>query len=139
MTRKFRLVVAILATMAATLAGATTKGNNAKNTAADAKPATEISNNDSQRTVFATTSNGHKVKYVYGADAKGRVSTKVGYVLDKDTNKWQPICAYSICYTDAETILSYAEYDSMKKTFTHKPQQVRFDAKAYPELMKMPE
>ena len=77
-------------------------------------------------------------KYEFNLDGSGRVSTKVSYRKD-NMNNWAPISAYSVFYGNDETILTYAEYNPSTKIFNLRPQQTRFNAVDYPEIIKVPQ
>lgn len=78
-----------------------------------------------------------KMKYEFNLDAQGRVATKVSYVMNY-CDKWAPIAAYSVFYGETETVLTYAEYDHSRKTFTRNPKQVRYNAADYPVIIRVP-
>lgn len=80
---------------------------------------------------------GMNKKAVFNLDGMGRVSTKVSYKMN-DLNAWSPVSVYSVFYGEEETVLTYAEYDYVNKTFTRNAQQVRYNANEYPEVIKVP-
>lgn len=78
------------------------------------------------------------MKYEFNLDGSGRVSTKVAYKKDKK-NDWTPISAYSVFYGEEETILTFAKYNPYTKVFNYKPQQTRYNAQEYPEIIRVPQ
>lgn len=80
---------------------------------------------------------GMNKKAVFNLDGMGRVSTKVSYKMN-DLYAWSPVSVYSVFYGEEETVLTYAEYDFVNKTFTRNAQQVRYNANDYPEVIKVP-
>lgn len=79
----------------------------------------------------------HTMKFEFNLDAAGRVETKVNYIGSDD--KWSPVSAYSVFYGEKETVLTYAEYNVLTKTFTRNPKQVRYNATEYPEIIRVPQ
>jgi len=80
---------------------------------------------------------GTNKKAVFNLDGMGRVSTKVSYKKNS-LNDWNPVSAYSVFYGEDETVLSYAEYDNVRKSFTLNAQQTRYSATEYPEIIRIP-
>lgn len=80
---------------------------------------------------------GTNKKAVFNLDGMGRVSEKVSY--EKNIlNNWKPISAYSVFYGETETVLTYAEYDDINKTFTLNAQQTLYPASEYPIIINVP-
>lgn len=75
-------------------------------------------------------------KLEYNLDGKGRVASKVVYAGHNDG--WSPVSAYSVFYGEKETVLTYAEYDDVHKTYTRNPKQTIYDANEYPEIIRVP-
>lgn len=82
---------------------------------------------------------GRDNKYEYNLDDKGRVSTKVSYAAKDFGRGWTPIAAYSVFYGEEETVLTYAEFNPTTGVFNLNPQQKRYNAKEYPELIRVPQ
>lgn len=90
------------------------------------------------RVVLATNDKGEDMKYEYETDSKGRVKSKIGYKWNHKAVKWQPVNAYMVFYSDSETVLTYADFDASRGTFTKNPQQIHFNAYDYPEIIMLP-
>lgn len=80
---------------------------------------------------------GSRKKAVFNLDGMGRVSTKISYKKN-DFNSWSPLSAYSVFYGEEETVLTYAEYDDVHRTYTRNVQQKRYNASEYPIVIKVP-
>ncbi len=132
-TKFFSAFVAMMMTVVTMSANNTKKENPASPD--NVLPAVTVVASANQKTVEVFGKN--HMKYEFNLDNLGRVSTKVSYVKTI-TNKWIPISAYSVFYGENETILSYAEYDSDRKTYSLNPQQSRYNASEYPEIIPVP-
>lgn len=100
--------------------------------------AVEVSNS-TNRSMVQITVDGKMVKYDYILDNEGRVINKVASRWNDDYSEWTPVAAYSVVYTEDETVLSYAKYNSFSKTYTTDVKQTRFNAKDYPIVIRVPE
>jgi len=135
MTTKFFAAIAAMMMTVATMSA----NNNTKNEASASSDDNTLPN----VTVVAKSNKSVEVMYgtdkkaVFNLDGMGRVSTKVSYKKN-DLNAWNPVCAYSVFYGETETVLSYAEYDNVRKTFTLNAQQTRYSATDYPEIIRVP-
>ena len=100
--------------------------------------AVEISNS-SKRAMVQTSEDGKVYKYEYILDNNGRVVNKIASRWNDDNSEWTPVSAYSVVYTNTETVLSYAKYNSMTKTYSSDVKQTRFNASEYPIVIRVPE
>jgi len=132
-TKFFSAFVAMMMTVA------TMSANNNKETSATPDdytlPGVTVVATGSQK-VIETIGTNH-MKYEFNLDNLGRVSTKVSYVMKKKDH-WTPISAYSVFYGEEETVLTYAEYDRVSKSFTLNAKQVRYNASEFPEIIRVP-
>lgn len=90
------------------------------------------------RTMFQTVNSGATYKYDFILDDEERVINKITSMWNSSTNAWQPLSAYSVVYTKDETVLSYAKYNNVRKTFSNNVQQTRYNASEYPVIISVP-
>jgi len=133
---KTRFFAAFVAAMMAITMNANNKENNSQVSAPDDNTLPNV-------TVVAKSNKSIEVMYgtnkkaVFNLDGMGRVSEKVSY--EKNIlNNWKPISAYSVFYGETETVLTYAEYDDINKTFTLNAQQTLYPASEYPIIINVP-
>jgi len=133
-TKFFAAIAAMMMTVATMSAN-----NNNKETSATPDdytlPGVTVVATGSQKVI--ETFGANHMKYEFNLDNMGRVSTKVSYVMKKK-DQWTPIAAYSVFYGEEETVLSYAEYDNVRKTYTRNAKQVRYNAAEFPEIIRVP-
>lgn len=91
------------------------------------------------RTMIQTTDNGFTYKYDFILDTEGRVINRVTSTWNDKNHSWSPLAAYSIAYTNDETVLTYAKYNKHSKTYSKDVQQKRYNASEYPILFNIPE
>ncbi|MCR5312264.1 MAG: DUF3836 domain-containing protein [Bacteroidaceae bacterium] len=91
------------------------------------------------RSTVVNSTDGKTYKYDYILDANGRVVNRVKYTWNTDKTSWKPVAAYSVVYTDSETVLSYAKYNEYSGTFSTNAQQTRYKASDYPVVISLPE
>jgi len=104
----------------------------------DAKVTVEtIQNNPQQKVVRVTNSKNMDHKYEYNLDDQNRVVNRICYSKD-DAGNWTPYAAYTATYTNDESVLSYAEYDSVSKTFTKNAEQARYNKADFPVVLVLP-
>lgn len=139
MTHNFRLFAAAAATMAVTLVSATNKLPESHPVLSANPEPSIVTKTVPNKVILSTNAKGEDIKYEYTTDAKGRVTTKVGFSWNEKKGKWQPLNVYMVHYGNTETVLTYAEFDKTKGKFTANPQQIRLDANDYPEAMIIPE
>ena len=90
------------------------------------------------RSVVTTSDDGMSYKTDYILNEKGLVVNKITSVWNVEADEWSPMYAYSVVYTPSETVLSYAKYNSLTKTYSLNVKQVRYNASEYPEVIKLP-
>ena len=134
-TKIFAAFVAAMMTMTMS-ASNNVKNNNSATTPDNTLPNVVVIATAKQK-VMEVKANGRHMKYEYNLDDMGRVSTKVSYAKNI-MNSWTPISAYSVFYGNDETVLTFAEYDMMKKTYTQNAKQVKFNAVDYPVIIRVP-
>ena len=100
--------------------------------------AVEVSNSTNPSMV-QTTVDGNLVKFDYILDNEGRVINKVASRWNDDYSEWTPVSAYSVVYTEDETVLSYAKYNSATKSYTTDVKQTRYNANEFPIIIRVPE
>lgn len=112
---------------------------NANATEKSSKVNNSVSKEIVKQKVMQTQVNGHDMKFVYNTDESDRVSSKVCYQWNAVNGQWEPVSAYSVFYGQDETIVSFAEWNKKTQTFTLNGKQERYDAKAYPIVISIPE
>lgn len=119
---------------AATMSATAMTNDNESNMETGATPAVEkmVKSTPVTHTFFYDNS-----KVEYNLDEEGRVASKVRYVMGTD-GEWIPTTAYSVFYGDRVTTLSCSKWNEKKHVFTSNPQQVKYDAEKYPEVLIMP-
>ncbi|MCQ2257043.1 MAG: DUF3836 domain-containing protein [Bacteroidaceae bacterium] len=138
MTQNIKLFIAAAATMVATFVNASNKFPES-HPVVEANPAPSIVTKTVPNKVLLTTnSKGEDIKYEYTTDEQGRVTTKIGFTWNENKCKWQPLNIYMVHYNNEETVLTYADFDSNKGSFTLNPQQIRLDAHDYPTVLSIP-
>lgn len=135
-TKIFAAFVAAMMTMTMS-ASNNVKNNNNASTPDNTLPNVVVIATAKQKTMEVVAANGRHMKYEYNLDDMGRVSTKVSYVKNIMDN-WTPISAYSVFYGNEETVLTFAEYDMMKKTYSQNAKQVRYNAVEFPLIIRVP-
>jgi hypothetical protein len=100
-------------------------------------PRTEVANSLIDKTV-TTVSADKSVKFDYILDNEGRVKNRIQQAWNKSTGKWEPVAAYSIVYADKETVVTFAEYNRNRRTYTSNVQQIRFNADEIPFIFRIP-
>lgn len=124
---------------AAMMSATTMSANNKENTNGsdnpDVLPGVTVTAKKMSVEVIGTDNN----KYEYNLDDNGRVSTRIAYTYNDISGKWTPCCAYTVFYGQDETVLTYAEYNSAKKTFNINPQQTRYNTHEYPIIINVPQ
>lgn len=78
------------------------------------------------------------VKFDYKIDEQGRVTSRVQKVWNSFSCEWEPVAAYSVSYSDSETVVTYGKYKRSNGTFTYDVQQLRLNASEYPYVFKAP-
>lgn len=134
-TKIFSAFVAMMMTVVSMSANNNQKGNTSASVDDNVLPGVTVVATASQKVVEVF--GEHHMKYEYNLDGLGRVSTKISYLM-KSNEQWRPISAYSVFYGENETILTYAEYDNVRKTYTRNAKQVRYNAADYPEIIRVP-
>lgn len=119
---------------AATMSATAMTNDNESNSETNAAPAVETTVKSTPVTHVFFYDN---TKVEYNLDEEGRVASKVRYTMNAD-GKWTPTTAYSVFYGDKVTTLSCAKWNEKKHTFTSHPQQVKYSAERYPEVLIMP-
>jgi len=109
-----------------------------KSNSSEVPAAVEIAKSNS-RSMVQTTENGASYKYDYILDGEGRIVNRIISSWNSEKAEWTPLAAYSVVYTDAETILSYAKYNRLTKTYSKNVQQTRYNAADYPYVFTLPE
>lgn len=89
-------------------------------------------------TFYYSDKSTNDLKYEYVLDDNGRVTSKIGYKKDKQTEVWTPLHMYFVVYGNEETVVTYALWNENKHLFNKGAQQYRYDAKEYPEVIKVP-
>jgi len=130
------IAAAIASVMVSVNANATTVNNTKAN--ASVPQAVEIAQTNS-RSMVQTFDNGNSYKYEYILDAEGRVVNRITSAWNEDKGTWSPLAAYSVVYTNDETVVSYAKYNKSTKTYSKDVQQTRFNAADYPVVFNVPE
>ena len=97
----------------------------------------EVVNSDSHAVIHSE-KNGISYKYDFILDVNGRVVNRITSAWNSDNNQWIPLSAYSIEYTNEETILNYAKYNSLTKSYSKDVQQARYNASDFPVIFKLP-
>lgn len=90
------------------------------------------------RVFYAKDTNDNELKYEFTIDAQGRVTSRTAYLKSIITDKWMPMSAFNVSYSQTETILTFAEYNRKKKAFTDNRQEMRYNADSCPEIIKLP-
>ena len=130
-TRFFAAIVAAFMSMS------TLSASNNQNSKNIMKPV--IVQKDYAQVLSIEVSGTDNIKYVYNLDENGRVTNRVSYKFNSKNGKWTPVSVYSVFYGEEENVLTYAEYNSQRKLFNSNPQQKRFNANEYPELIRIPQ
>lgn len=91
------------------------------------------------RSMVQTYEDGNSYKYDYILDNNGRVVNKISSRWNSDTSEWVPVSAYSVVYTNDETVLSFARYNPSTKTYSKDVQQSRYNSSEYPVIIRVPE
>lgn len=135
-TKFFAAFAAAMMTVATISANNNNEPSKGSNPDDNVLPGVTVVASANQKTIEVFSADCSK-RFEYNLDAQGRVSSKVNYIGSK--KGWTPYAAYSVFYGEEETVLSYAEYNPTTKTFTSNPKQVRYDAKAFPEIIRVPQ
>jgi len=131
--KTINFIAAVIASvMVSVNANAESKDNNSV-------PSTVEISKSNHRAMVQTTEDGSSFKYDYVLDESGRVLNKISSRWDSDKSEWIPVSAYSVVYTDDETVLSFAKYNSYTKTYSKDAQQMRYNASEYPVVIRVPE
>jgi len=130
------IAAAIASVMVSVNANATTVNNTKEN--ASVPQAVEIAQTNT-RSMVQTIDNGNSYKYDYILDAEGRVVNRITSAWNADKGTWSPLAAYSVVYTNDETVVSYAKYNKSTKTYSKDVQQTRLNAADYPVVFNVPE
>lgn len=119
---------------AATMSATAMTNDNESNSETTATPAVETTVKGTPVTHVFFYDN---TKVEYNLDENGRVASKVRYTMNAD-GEWTPTTAYTVFYGDQETTLSCSKWNEKKHAFISNPQQVKYNAENYPEVLFMP-
>ena len=133
--KTIKVIAAVIASAMFTInANAESKDTNEAN-AAKVVEVAKSANRSSVQTMV----DGELIKHDYILDNEGRVVNKVASRWSDENSDWVPVSAYSVVYTDKETVLSYAKYNSFTKTYSTDVKQTRYNASEFPIIIRLPE
>lgn len=90
----------------------------------------------SHKTIYATSAVFSNIKWECDYDADGRLVSKTGYVRTDNSGEWLPRVAYSVFYSNNETIVTSGRWNAAQHNFRSGATQRHYAAGSCPDILK---